>query len=140
MASGATMALVNRLEPVAKRILIVEDNDLNRKLFCDVLKSQGYAVEGVADGLVALDRAREFVPNLIIMDIQLAGVSGLELIERAKADATLRHIPVLAVTAYAGKGDEERIRDAGAEGYLAKPVSIGPFMAAVRALVEKAMA
>ncbi|MBA3053821.1 MAG: response regulator [Sphingomonadales bacterium] len=125
---------------MAKRILVVEDNDLNRKLFCDVLKSQGFAVEPVADGHSALDKAREFVPNLIIMDIQLADVSGLELIERAKIDMALRHIPVLAVTAYAGKGDEERIRDAGAEGYLAKPVSIGPFLAAVRGLLEKAAA
>lgn len=122
---------------MAKRILVVEDNDLNRKLFCDVLKSQGYAVEPVADGHVALQRAREFVPNLIIMDIQLAEVSGVELIEQAKRDPVLRPIPVLAVTAYAGKGDEERIRDAGAEGYLAKPVSIGPFMMAVKGLVER---
>lgn len=122
---------------MAKRILVVEDNDLNRKLFCDVLKSQGYAVEGVADGRIALDKAREFVPNLIIMDIQLPEISGLDLIEQAKADPLLRAIPVLAVTAYAGKGDEERIRDAGAEGYLAKPVSIGPFMLAVKGLVER---
>lgn len=120
---------------MAKRILVVEDNDLNRKLFCDVLKSQGYAVEPVADGLDALERARGFVPNLIIMDIQLPNVSGLELIETAKADPVLRSVPVLAVTAYAGKGDEERIRDAGADSYLAKPVSIGPFMAAVKALL-----
>lgn len=120
---------------MAKRILVVEDNDLNRRLFCDVLKSQGFAVEPCADGHDALERARAFVPNLIIMDIQLPNVSGLDLIESAKKDATLRTIPVLAVTAYAGKGDEERIRDAGAEGYLAKPVSIGPFMQAVRALV-----
>jgi len=125
---------------VAKRILVVEDNDLNRKLFCDVLKSQGFAVEPVADGHQVIERARDFVPNLIIMDIQLAEVSGLELIERAKGDVALRTIPVLAVTAYAGKGDEERIRDAGAEGYLAKPVSIGPFLAAVRGLLEKAAA
>lgn len=120
---------------MAKRILVVEDNDLNRKLFCDVLRSQGYAVEPVGDGLDALDRARQFVPNLVIMDIQLPNVSGLDLIETAKKDPVLRAIPVLAVTAYAGKGDEERIREAGAEGYLAKPVSIGPFMQAVRALL-----
>jgi two-component system cell cycle response regulator DivK len=122
---------------MAKRILVVEDNDLNRKLFCDVLRSQGFAVEPVADGLEALDRARSFVPNLIIMDIQLPNVSGLDLIEEAKADPVLRSIPMLAVTAYAGIGDEQRIRDAGADSYLAKPVSIGPFMTAVRALVEK---
>ena len=125
---------------MAKRILVVEDNDLNRKLFCDVLKSQGYAVEPVADGLEALPRARDFVPSLIIMDIQLPNVSGLDLIEQAKADRVLRHVPVLAVTAYAGKGDEERIREIGAEGYLSKPVSIGPFMAAVRGLIDRAAA
>ena len=120
---------------MAKRILVVEDNDLNRKLFCDLLKANGFVVEPLADGLEALERARGFVPNLVIMDIQLPNVSGLDLIEALKADKDLRPIPVLAVTAYAGKGDEERIRDAGADGYLAKPVSIGPFMTAVRKLV-----
>lgn len=122
---------------MAKRILVVEDNDLNRRLFCDVLKANGFAVEPVGDGCEALERARQFVPNLIIMDIQLPNVSGLDLIETAKRDPILRPIPVLAVTAYAGKGDEERIRHAGAEAYLAKPVSIGPFMAAVKGLLEQ---
>jgi two-component system cell cycle response regulator DivK len=121
---------------MAKRILVVEDNDLNRRLFCDVLKSQGFEVEPVSDGRGALDTARSFGPDLIIMDIQLPNISGLDLIETAKADETLRSIPVLAVTAYAGKGDEERIRDAGADNYLAKPISIGLFMAAVRELIE----
>jgi two-component system cell cycle response regulator DivK len=120
---------------MAKRILVVEDNDLNRKLFCDLLKANGFAVEPVADGDVVIERTRQFVPNLVIMDIQLPTVSGLELIEAIKADRELRAIPVLAVTAYAGKGDEERIRQAGAEGYLSKPVSIGPFMQEVRKLV-----
>ncbi|RZA08344.1 MAG: response regulator [Proteobacteria bacterium] len=120
---------------MAKRILVVEDNDLNRKLFCDVLKANGFTVEPVADGLEAIEKAREFVPNLVIMDIQMPNVSGLDLIKGIKSDSLLRAIPVLAVTAYAGKGDEERIRDAGAEGYLAKPVSIGPFMQAVNALL-----
>lgn len=123
---------------MAKRILVVEDNDLNRKLFCDLLVANGFTVEPVADGREALDRARQFVPGLVIMDIQLPNISGLELIEALKADPVLRQIPVLAVTAYAGKGDEERIREAGAEGYLAKPVSIGPFMRAVNALLEPA--
>ena len=120
---------------MAKRILVVEDNDLNRRLFCDVLKSQGYAVEPVADGEEALATARAFGPDLIIMDIQLPNVSGLELIALAKRDDDLARVPMLAVTAYAGKGDEESIRAAGADGYLAKPVSIGPFMTAVRALL-----
>ena len=116
---------------MAKRVLVVEDNDLNRKLFCDLLSAHGFAVEGLADGREVM----EFVPGLIIMDIQLPHVSGLELIEAIKADRDLRLIPIMAVTAYAGKGDEDRIRAAGAEGYVSKPVSIGPFMAAVNALV-----
>ena len=115
--------------------MVVEDNDLNRKLFCDVLKANGFAVEPVADGNVVLETARAVAPDLIIMDIQLGGVSGVDLIEAAKRDRRLAGIPVLAVTAFAAKGDEERIRAAGAEGYLSKPVSIGPFMNAVKALV-----
>ncbi|KAJ8134846.1 hypothetical protein OY671_011942, partial [Metschnikowia pulcherrima] len=91
----------------------------------------GFTVEPVADGREAIERTRSFVPNLVIMDIQLPNVSGSESIEASKGDAESRTIPVSAVTAYAGKGDEERIREAGAEGYSAKPVSIGPFMAAV---------
>lgn len=120
---------------MTQRILVVEDNDLNRKLFCDVLKAGGFAVEPVAEGGEAIERARAFVPNLVIMDIQLQDISGLDLIASLKEDASLRDVPVLAVTAYAGKGDEERIRDTGAEGYLSKPVSIGPFMTAVRGLL-----
>ncbi len=120
---------------MAKRILVVEDNDLNRKLFCDLLRANGFVVEPVADGETVIERTRQFVPNLVIMDISLPTVSGLDLIEHIKADKDLRAIPILAVTAYAGKGDEDRIRQAGAEGYLAKPVSIGPFMVAVRKLV-----
>lgn len=119
---------------MAKRVLVVEDNELNRKLFCDVLKASGFEVEPVADGLRAVESAREFAPDLVIMDIQLPNVSGLDLIAELKKDAALASTPVLAVTAYAGKGDEERIREAGADSYLAKPVSIGPFMAAVRSL------
>ncbi len=120
---------------MAKRIMVVEDNDLNRKLFCDVLRANGFEVEPVADGEQALDTARRVLPDLVIMDIQLPNVSGVDLIQQAKQDGALRDIPVLAVTAYAGKGDEERIRDAGAAGYLSKPVSIMPFMNAVKSLI-----
>ena len=122
---------------MAKRILVVEDNDLNRKLFCDVLKANGHEVVPVADGSNVLATARKFAPDLVIMDIQLPGVSGVDLIAQIKDDRELAKVPVLAVTAYAGKGDEERIRGAGAEDYLAKPVSIGPLMAAVRRLVAE---
>ncbi|MWV28771.1 response regulator [Aurantiacibacter rhizosphaerae] len=125
---------------MTKRILVVEDNDLNRKLFCDVLQAGGFSVEPVADGNLAIERARAFTPNLVVMDIQLQDVSGLDLISILKHDAELADVPVLAVTAYAGKGDEERIRDSGADSYLSKPVSIGPFMAAVRDLVEDSTA
>ena len=120
---------------MAKRILVVEDNDLNRKLFCDVLKANGYEVVPVADGQNVLATAQRFAPDLVIMDIQLPNVSGIDLIAQLKADNDLNGVPVLAVTAYAGKGDEERIRDAGAADYLAKPVSIGPFMTSVRTLL-----
>lgn len=120
---------------MAKRILVVEDNDLNRKLFCDVLKANGYEVVPVADGQNVLATAKRFQPHLVIMDIQLPNVSGIDLIAQLKQDPAFADTPVLAVTAYAGKGDEERIRQAGSEGYLAKPVSIGPFMAAVNRLV-----
>lgn len=115
--------------------MVVEDNDLNRKLFCDVLKANGFDVEPVADGGNVLETARSVSPDLIIMDIQLPGISGVDLIEAAKRDSRLAEIPVLAVTAFAAKGDEERIRAAGAAGYLAKPVSIMPFMNAVKELL-----
>lgn len=120
---------------VTKRIMVVEDNDLNRKLFCDVLRTKGYEVEPIADGDIALNAARASRPNLIIMDIQLPGISGFDLIASAKRDSVLRDIPVLAVTAFAAKGDEERIKSVGASGYLAKPVSIIPFMNAVEELL-----
>jgi two-component system cell cycle response regulator DivK len=120
--------------------MVVEDNDLNRKLFCDVLKANGFETLGVDDGNVVLDTAHKFAPDLIIMDIQLPGISGFDLIVAAKADAQLASIPVLAVTAYAGQGDEEKIRAAGAAGYLSKPVSIMPFMAAVKELLPAAAA
>ena len=121
---------------MAKRVLVVEDNDLNRKLFCDVLKASGFAVQPCADGELALNAARAFDPDLVIMDIQLPNISGMELIGQLKRDLALSRIPVLAVTAYAGKGDEDKIRDVGAEGYLSKPVSIGPFMRVVMGLLD----
>ena len=120
---------------MAKRILVVEDNDLNRKLFCDVLRAKGYEVLGCADGNSALEAARSFRPDLAIMDIQLPHISGLDLIAQMKSDVQLAGVPVLAVTAYAGKGDEDRIRAAGAADYLAKPVSIGPFSTKVVSLI-----
>ncbi|SMF61507.1 response regulator [Allosphingosinicella indica] len=120
---------------MGQKILVVEDNELNLKLFCDLLRAHDYSAEPVRDGREALDRARAFGPSLIVMDIQMPWISGLELIEQLKADEALRAIPIMAVTAYAAKGDEERIRAAGAEGYVSKPISVVGFVGAVRALL-----
>ncbi len=120
---------------MGQKILVVEDNELNLKLFCDLLRAHGYEAEPVRDGREAVDRARAFEPDLIVMDIQMPHVSGLELIERLKADSELQRTPIMAVTAYAAKGDEERIREAGAEGYVSKPISVVRFVEAVRALL-----
>jgi len=111
---------------VAKRVLVVEDNELNLKLFCDLLRAHEYVAEPVRDGREAVARAREFAPELIVMDIQLPHVSGYELIEQLKADPVLKAIPIMAVTAYAGREDEERIRAAGADAYVSKPISLVP--------------
>ena len=123
---------------MGQKILVVEDNELNLKLFCDLLRAHAYVAEPVRDGREAVATARAFAPDLIVMDIQMPHISGLELIEQIKADEELRPIPIMAVTAYAAKGDEERIRDAGAEGYVSKPISVLKFVAAVRALLGAA--
>ncbi|MFN3747590.1 MAG: response regulator [Sphingorhabdus sp.] len=119
---------------MSKKVLIVEDNELNLKLFTDLLRAHQFEVEGVRDGREAFTRMRAFAPDLVIMDIQMPHVSGLELIEGMQGEADLRSIPVLAVTAYAGKGDEERIMGAGARAYLSKPVGMVQFLGAVRAI------
>ena len=122
-----------KAEIMGKTILVVEDNELNLRLFCDLLNAHGYQAHPVRDGRDALARARETAPDLIIMDIQLPHVSGLELIGQMKADPALRTVPIMAVTAYAGKGDEEQIRAAGAEAYVSKPISVIRFIESVGA-------
>jgi two-component system cell cycle response regulator DivK len=112
---------------MAKTVLIVEDNELNMKLFNDLLEAHGYRTLQTRDGLSALDIAREHHPDLILMDIQLPEVSGLEVTKWLKEDDNLRHIPVIAVTAFAMKGDEQRIREGGCEAYISKPISVGSF-------------
>ena len=120
---------------MGQKILVVEDNELNLKLFCDLLRAHGYETEPVRDGREAVERARAFAPDLVIMDIQMPYITGLELIEQMKADEELQAIPTMAVTAYAAKGDEERIRKAGAEGYVPKPIALMRFIEAVRGLL-----
>ncbi len=116
---------------MTRKVLVVEDNELNLRLFCDLLRAHDCTVEGVRDGREALDTAHRFAPDLIVMDIQMPHVTGLELIEAIRADNELAHTPVMAVTAYAGKADEERARAAGADAYVSKPISLMRFVAAV---------
>jgi two-component system, cell cycle response regulator DivK len=120
---------------VTKTVLIVEDNELNMKLFHDLLEAHGYHTVGTRSGLEALDLARKHRPDLILMDIQLPEVSGLDVTRWIKDDAELHAIPVVAVTAFAMKGDEERIRQGGCEAYLSKPISVGKFIETVRRFV-----
>lgn len=117
---------------MSKTILIVEDNELNMKLFDDLLSAQGYTVLKTSDGVEALETARREFPDLILMDIQLAEISGLEVTKWIKEDDDLKHIPVIAVTAFAMKGDEQKMRDGGCEAYISKPIAIGNFLETVR--------
>ena len=121
----------DRRRGVGKTVLIVEDNELNMKLFHDLLEAHGYHILQTRDGMEALSIAREHKPDLILMDIQLPEVSGLQVTKWLKEDDGLRHIPVVAVTAFAMKGDEEKIREGGCEAYLAKPISVMSFLQTV---------
>ena len=117
------------------KILVVEDNALNIKLFCDLLTAHGHQPEGVLDSRDALEAARSFKPDLVITDIQLPHVTGLELMELIRNDEELRDVPIMAVTAYAGVGDDERIRAAGAQAYVSKPISVVRFAETVELLL-----
>ncbi|MBW4330609.1 response regulator [Stakelama sp. CBK3Z-3] len=119
---------------MAKTVLVVEDNELNLKLFCDLLRAHGYTAEPVRDGREAVARAKEVSPDLVITDIQLPHVTGLELIGRLRADRTLKNVPIMAVTAYVGREDEERVRAAGANAYVSKPIALARFIEEVKAL------
>ena len=119
------------------KILIVEDNALNIKLFCDLLAAHGHEPEAVTDSRLALEAAKTFSPDLVITDIQLPHVSGLELIRLIRADQQLKEVPIMAVTAYASVGDEERIRGAGAESYVTKPISVARFVQEVDSLLAR---
>ena len=117
---------------MSKKVLIVEDNELNMKLFHDLLDSQGYETLQTREGMQALALARAHQPDLILMDIQLPEISGLEVTKWLKDDEELSHIPVIAVPAFAMKGDEERIRQGGCEAYISKPISVMHFLETVR--------
>ena len=118
------------------KILVVEDNALNIKLFCDLLAAHGHEPEGVTDSRDAIATARAFMPDLVITDIQLPHVSGLELMGLIRGDEQLRKVPIMAVTAYSGFGDDDRILAAGAQAYVSKPISVLRFAEAVEKLLE----
>lgn len=117
---------------MGKKILIVEDNELNMKLFCDLLEAHGFDTIQTKDGMAALDLARDHKPDLILMDIQLPEVSGLEVTKWIKEDEDLKAIPIVAVTAFAMKGDEEKIREGGCEAYISKPIAVAQFLETVK--------
>ena len=121
---------------MTKTVLIVEDNELNMKLFHDLLDAQGYMTLETREGLQALSLARQHRPDLILMDIQLPEIYGLEVTKWLKEDDDLAHIPVIAVTAFAMKGDEERIREGGCEAYISKPISVSHFLDTIKRLLD----
>ena len=117
---------------MSKTVLIVEDNELNMKLFNDLLEAHGYVTVQTRNGMEAIELARLHRPDLILMDIQLPEVSGLQVTQWIKSDEELKHIPVIAITAFAMKGDEEKIRQGGCEAYLSKPISVVKFLETVK--------
>jgi two-component system cell cycle response regulator DivK len=117
---------------MSKTVMIVEDNELNLKLFHDLLEAHGYRTIGTRNGFEVVDLARKRRPDLILMDIQLPEISGLEVTKWLKEDSELQAIPVVAVTAFAMKGDEERIREGGCQAYLSKPISVPKFIETMR--------
>lgn len=115
-----------------KKVMIVEDNELNMKLFHDLLEAHGVETIQARDGKNVLALAREHKPDLVLMDIQLPEVSGLDITKWLKEDDELKSIPVIAVTAFAMKGDEQKIREGGCEDYISKPISVIKFIETVQ--------
>jgi two-component system, cell cycle response regulator DivK len=114
------------------QILVVEDNERNMKLFCDLLQASGYRTLEATSGEQAVELALEHAPDLVLMDIQLPDIDGVEALERLRADERSSSLPVLALTAQAMEGDRERFLAAGFDGYLSKPVDIADFVATVK--------
>ncbi len=126
--------------PLDKTVLVVEDNDVNMRLFHDLLEMHGYNVLQAKDGMEGWRMAREQRPDLILMDIQLPGVDGLEVTKWLKDDETLKSIPVIAITAFSMTGDEEKIREAGCDAYISKPISLPDFLETVERFAKPLVA
>jgi two-component system, cell cycle response regulator DivK len=141
LLNGAAIMNSSSNSPQAKQgvksVLIVEDNELNMKLFSDLLEAHGHRVIQTRDGLSALELARKHKPDLVLMDIQLPEVSGIEVTKWLKEDDVLRAIPVIAVTAFAMKGDEQKIREGGCEAYVSKPISVISFLKTIDSFLGK---
>lgn len=135
--TAGAMRTPGGMAAMPKKVLVVEDNELNMKLFNDLLEANGYQVIQTRDGLSALDLARQHRPDLILMDIQLPEVSGIEVTKWLKEDDELRVIPVIAVTAFAMKGDEQKIREGGCEAYISKPISVVSFLQTIDSYLKK---
>jgi len=123
--------------PARKSILIVEDNALNMKLFSAMIAAQGYDVLQAADGAHGLRAAQLQHPDLIIMDIQLPSMSGLDVTRNLKADEATRRIPIIATTAFAMRGDEEIILASGCDAYMSKPIAISQFLELIETFMLK---
>ena len=133
---SAPAEVIKMMNGATKTVLVVEDKDLNMKLFHDLLEAHGYNILQTKDGMEALQLARQHHPDLILMDIQLPEVSGLEVTKWLKEDEKLKSIPVIAVTAFAMTGDEEKIREGGCEAYIAKPISVTSFLKTVERFID----
>lgn len=122
---------------MSRCILVVEDNPMNLKLFHDILTAYGYEVWAAETGQAALDSVRDNLPDLVILDIQLPDISGLEIAKTFKGDDRLKAIPIVAVTSFAMAGDEERARAAGCDSYITKPISIASFGAEIQKMLSR---
>ena len=122
-----------------KRILIVEDNELDVKLLKDILKTRGYETLQTGDGLEAISLALAHLPDLILMDIQLPEISGLEVTRRLRGDNRSRHIPIVAVTAFAMGWHEREALDSGCDAYISKPISILGFLSTVESFLPRSL-
>ncbi|MDV7341828.1 response regulator [Terasakiella sp. A23] len=121
---------------MTKTVLIVEDNEMNMKLFNDLLQAHGYNTIQTKNGHDAKDLALKHGPDLIIMDIQLPEISGIEVTKILKSEEALTKTPIVAVTAFAMKGDEEKILEGGCDGYISKPISVPLFLETVQKFLE----
>jgi two-component system, cell cycle response regulator DivK len=122
----------------APQVLVVEDNERNMRLFCDVLQASGYRTLEATTGESAVELALEHTPDLVLMDIQLPDIGGVEALARLRADERGAFLPVLALTAQAMEGDRERFLAAGFDGYVSKPVDIPNFVATVKSFCDGA--